>query len=135
MRPYAHGLLTSGPIRVLRRLLDRYPMIQVRKGGGRPSLGPLQGRLTTATPLAGVVGHGQPPCRGERLRPRLWGQSLAKGGYAARGAPARASHSNQPARGCRLRPALLPVGARRRPQGWSSLSRAAADRKGSPPLA
>ncbi|RRT42440.1 hypothetical protein B296_00007489 [Ensete ventricosum] len=36
-------------------------------------------------PPTGVTGHGQPPCRGGRLWPRLWRQPLAKGGCAARG--------------------------------------------------
>ncbi|RZS18768.1 hypothetical protein BHM03_00051089, partial [Ensete ventricosum] len=34
-----------------------------------------------------VEGHGQPPCRGDRLQPRLRGQPLTKGGYAARDRP------------------------------------------------
>ncbi|RRT36393.1 hypothetical protein B296_00041610 [Ensete ventricosum] len=101
-----------------------------------------RGRPTIARPSTRAADHGHTPCRGGRPRPApLQGRAAAAKAVgaaarnAARGAPVRASRSNQPARGCRLRPALLPVGARRRPQGWPSLSRAVDDHKGSPPPA
>ncbi|RWV80047.1 hypothetical protein GW17_00058728 [Ensete ventricosum] len=87
-----------------------------------------RGRLDMARPSARAADHGQPPCRGDRLRPRLRGQPLAKGGCPWRACKGRPPADNgQHARDYRQ------LGRRCWPQGWPPLGRVAASRKG-PPL-
>ncbi|RWW38379.1 hypothetical protein BHE74_00056389 [Ensete ventricosum] len=48
------------------------PLRQQGKGGGRPWLGPLQGRSATTRPSIGAAGCGQGPYRGCRRGSRPW---------------------------------------------------------------